>query len=114
MKAFRELHGEPDHIEVLFCGTKEAVLKAEEDALRGFELHKRSDWLNRAVTASEWSGDKISGEKISAKLKGRRKSPEHRARIAAAAKGKKRSMEAIEKTRAAHLGRKCTDEARKR
>ena len=53
VKKFRELHGEPDHIEILkeFEDFREALL-FEEQKLREFDVLNKDNWLNRNINGN--------------------------------------------------------------
>ena len=50
VKKFRELHGEPDHIEILKeFADKESALIFEEQKLREFDVLNKPNWLNKNI-----------------------------------------------------------------
>lgn len=111
----RLLHGEPDHIEIIetFLTLEEATY-CELEIISTFELHRNPAFLNRAcgrATCVEKSP--AVRAKISAKLKGRKRSPEECEAISKAKKGRKgrrHSDETKLKMRLAKLGKKNSPE----
>lgn len=55
---FRTAYGEPDHVEVLFTGTMQAVYRAEQEALLTYQLCRDNRWLNKGVQVLEWATGK--------------------------------------------------------
>lgn len=73
---FRAQHGEPDHIEVLFSGTKDDVCRVEYEAIKEYRLHMDDRWLNRNAGGTAFN------------ITGHKRSEETRLKMSAARKGK--------------------------
>lgn len=105
VKAFRQEHGEPDHIEILkeFNNSVDA-LEYEEKKLKELDVLKKSNWLNRNIGGHLFNSRlKETREKISRSLKGKR-----------SWLGKKHSEESKAKISKSLIGRKDIEEIRKK
>lgn len=130
VKELRAKHGEPDHLEIIdtFLTGDEAI-KAEYEIILDFGLHTNPVFLNKAcgrqiVVDDDVRANMIKAQsnksaetkaRLSAALKGRKRSPDECAAISAATRGKKRkphSDKTKEKMRAAKLGKVFSDEHR--
>uniref|UniRef100_B0T623 Nuclease associated modular domain-containing protein n=1 Tax=Caulobacter sp. (strain K31) TaxID=366602 RepID=B0T623_CAUSK len=109
--AFRKEHGEPDHIEVLFTGSKAFVRVKEEETLRQWTMHRDERFLNATIGGFSFSTDKRGNPK-GAKLSAQRRAnvtaamrdPVRRAKAAETQRGRKHTEESKAKIRAAKLG----------
>uniref|UniRef100_B0T633 Uncharacterized protein n=1 Tax=Caulobacter sp. (strain K31) TaxID=366602 RepID=B0T633_CAUSK len=62
--AFRAVHGEPDHVEVLFTGDREEVVQKEADYIREFDIHRCENWLNLGAGGAAFYLDELAIEKL--------------------------------------------------
>ena len=113
VKKLREEYGEPDVIEVRkIFDSKEAAILWEEKVLRKMDVRNAEKWINKNDCSApptyygeehpnfdnKWTEEQknIQSEKLKGKLKGRRKSKEHRSKIS---EGLKNQSEDLRKKR---------------
>jgi len=119
VRKFRELNGEPDHIEILkeFDNKKDAC-EFEEQKLREFDVLNKDNWLNKSISGYFYGEPFIKGkhhdeetkQKIREKHLGRKQTEEHKRKRAEARRGQKHSEESKQKMREKALGRKWSEE----
>ncbi len=129
VKAFREVNGEPDVIQIRQTFSCQLKAKQWEDRVIGKMLKQnKMVWLNRCSTFSGFIVDDIAAQKISETLKGRKVPPETLAKrksrkgiklspevvmkISSSNTGKKRSIETIRKLRESHKNMKPSENTR--
>lgn len=131
VKAFRQINGEPDHIEILkeFDNRKDA-LEYEELKLKEFNVLKKENWLNQNIAGKNFAHfgphSEQTRQKISKGLAGKKRAPlsdDHKRKISEKNKGANNGMfgktiicseETKEKIRLANTGKIPTEEQRKK
>jgi len=123
---FRELHGDPDHIEILKEFEKpEDALEYEDQKLIEYDAVRKPNWLNQCRKGKYFSNHKPHSEKtkrkISEKAKGRTVSLETREKLSKISSGENNprfgatvSQETKEKISKAHKGKILTEEHKRK
>ena len=125
VKKFRELNGEPDHIEIIkeFTDPKEAR-KYEEQKLMEWDVVRKDNWLNKTISGKDFIHSAPHSEeykrKMSERMKGKKqpaRSEEHKRKIALWQKGRKKGAQSEEHKRKISLalsGRKLSEETKRK